>query len=112
VSTISTTEDTTDRSLVAGLASTLEACSGELARTSCAVSRVWAAAASSLKTEALCAAFDPLAPPWLIVDELIALIVDQAPIDAEADEVVAIDRSLSGLRSLVDCLRRQLPAGK
>jgi hypothetical protein len=122
---------------LAGVANTLDACAGELARRRASwagaagatggpePARAWASAAravhdlslgSDALTEAeanlLDALFDPLAPAWLIVDGLIALIVDSVPIDAEPVAVLAIDHSLSGLRSLVSCLRRQLPAGK
>jgi hypothetical protein len=140
VSTISATEDTTDRcageTLLAGLANIVEASAGELDRRRSSwapgetigpeAGGAWGSAARALHdlslhsviglTEAeadlLDAVFEPLAPAWLIVEGLIALIVDQVAIDAQPDQVVAIDHSLSGLRSLVSCLRRQLPAGK
>ena len=56
------------------------------------------------------AAADPLGPPWQIVDGLIALIVEQLAPDAQASQVVAVDRSLDGLRQLVGRLHGLPPA--
>ena len=99
------------------------AASGELCDRQ--VERAWAAAGRAVHdlslgsiiapTEAeaclLDAVFDPLAPPWLIVDGLIALIVEQVAVDAHPDQVRVIDESLDGLRGVVACLRRQLWGG-
>jgi hypothetical protein len=52
------------------------------------------------------AAADPLAPPWLIVDGVIALIVEQLAIDTPPPVVVEVDRSLAGLRRLGAVLRQ------
>jgi hypothetical protein len=110
----------TARLRLGALAATLAACGRRLADRSPMAARFWAAAADALAAtmggrastlsegEALLAdaAIDPLAPPWLVVEGLIALISDQVPEDAHPDEVVALDRSLGGLIALAARLQR------
>ena len=52
------------------------------------------------------AAEDPLSPSFSIIDGLIALIVEQVATDARPELVMAIDRSLDGLRCLAGRLRQ------
>jgi hypothetical protein len=78
------------------------------------VTPAWAAAGRTLGRYPPCGAAsellweattDPLAPAWLVIDGLIALIVEHLAIDAPPSSVVALDRSLEGLRRLSDALR-------
>jgi hypothetical protein len=125
---MSTTEQSIDRlagvSTLSSLATALGACAGAFAAGAPEVSRVWAAAGLKLlerthepemaDSEAevllLDAATDPLAPPWLLVDGLIALIAEQLAIDAPPPSVVEVDRSLGGLRGLGALLRYRAQA--
>jgi hypothetical protein len=125
---MSTTESRTDRYvdeiLMPRLATVLRRCGHELTATAPAAAAVWRGAARALEegsdrpapesTEArmllLDAAADPLTPPWQIVDGLIAVIVEQLAPDAPASEVVAVDRSLDGLRQLAGRLYGLPPA--
>jgi hypothetical protein len=125
---MSATEDTTlryaDASLLEAMAGALGACADALSERCPEAATAWAAAALAMghrspssasdPVEAALvlvdAAFDPLAPPWFLVDGLIALIVEHVAIDAPSDQVVAVDRSLDGLRQLGRVLRRRLPS--
>jgi hypothetical protein len=128
VTGMSTTDSRTDRyvdeTLKPRLATVLRRCGQELTAAAPAAAVLWTAAARALEegssrpgpdsTEAemllLDAAADPLGPPWLIVDGLIALIVEQLAPDAQASQVVAVDRSLDGLRQLVGRLHGPPPS--
>ena len=127
---MSATEESTDRRVVGtlfeALGDALAACAAVLVARSPEASRVWAAAARTLldrsrhrawadsEAEVLLleAATDPLAPPWLVVDGLIALIVEHLGIDDPPDGVVEVDRSLAGLRRLSGLLRGRAGASR
>jgi hypothetical protein len=123
---MSATEASTDRradvaslGILGTLAAALDACAAALDPSAPEVSRVWAAAGRTLgryptfaeadASEASVwlweADTDPLAPPWLVLDGLIALIVEHLAIDAPPSSVVALERSLEGLRRLSNALR-------
>jgi hypothetical protein len=112
------TEESTDRRAgvapLAILAGALDAGAAAFAASAPEVSRVWAAAARTLGCYPPCgeasellweATADPLAPAWVVLDGLIALIVEHLAIDAPPSSVIAVDRSLGGLRRLSHALR-------
>jgi hypothetical protein len=117
-----TVERRPDLTPLGALGAALGACAGALEARALDVSAVWAAAGRTLlelvegggqpmgaDAEAelllLDAAAEPLVPPWLIVDALIALVVDHLAIDSPPHLVVEVDGSLAGLRRLGALLR-------
>lgn len=128
---MSSAESTTDRrvteTILEGLGAVLIDCAGALATGSPTASGAWAAAGQALgdafrgppsdRSDAvsllLDTAADQLTPPCLIVDGLIALIAEQVAADARPEHVIALDRSLDGLRLLSGLLGRPgLPAAR
>jgi hypothetical protein len=126
---MSSAEGTTDRrsaeTVLEGLGAVLIDCAGALAPRCPAASGAWAAAGQALGEAFSCppsdrsaavvllldTADDRLTPPFLIVDGLIALIAEQVAAGEGPEHVIAVDRSLDGLRRLSGLLRRPgLPA--
>jgi hypothetical protein len=101
------------------LAAALGEAAAALVGANPAAAAVWAAAARTLDEmsrdpgfgerdrDALLhdAALEPMAPAWLLVEGLIALVVDHLAAGADASAVAATNRSLDGLRSLGDAIR-------
>src|SRR5579859_6240388 len=123
---MSATDESIDRHVgvasLATLGAALGACSTAFLAGTPELSLVWAAAGRTLLERAgkpagaaseaevllLDAADDPISPPWLVVDGLIALILEQVTVDGLPHVLVEVDRSLAGLRRLSSLLRHPI----